>query len=49
VYLFKTIRPGAIEGRAPHVNFLILFSGLMRQLHTVMFFDDDGQTTRIPS
>ena len=39
LYSFRTLRPGAIAGRAPHVNFLILFSGLMRQLQTVMFFD----------
>jgi protocatechuate 3,4-dioxygenase alpha subunit len=39
-YLFRTIRPGACPGRAPHVNFLILYSGLMRQLQTVMFFAD---------
>ena len=38
VYLFKTIKPGACPGRAPHVNFLILYSGLMRQLQTTMFF-----------
>lgn len=38
-YVFKTIRPGAPEGRAPHINFLLLYSGLMRQLQTVMFFD----------
>ena len=38
-YRFRTIRPGAIPGRAPHINFLILYSGLMRQLQTVMFFD----------
>ena len=38
-YRFRTIRPGAIAGRAPHVNFLILYSGLMRQLQTVMFFE----------
>ena len=38
-YRFRTIRPGAIAGRAPHVNFLVLYSGLMRQLQTVMFFD----------
>ena len=38
VYRFRTIRPGAPQGRAPHVNFLILYSGLMRQLQTVMFF-----------
>lgn len=40
VYSFKTVMPGAIPGRAPHVNFLILFSGLMRQLQTTMFFSD---------
>ena len=27
-YRFRTIRPGAAPGRAPHVNFLILYSGL---------------------
>lgn len=40
VYRFRTVRPGAYQGRAPHVNLLILFSGLMRQLQTVMFFDN---------
>ena len=39
-YRFRTIRPGAAPGRAPHVNFLILYSGLMRQLQTTMFFSD---------
>ena len=39
VYRFRTIRPGAYGGRAPHVNFLIVYSGVMRQLQTVMFFD----------
>ena len=39
-YVFRTIKPGAIKGRAPSINFLILYSGLMRQLQTVMFFDD---------
>ena len=40
IYRFRTIRPGAVAGRAPHVNFLILYSGLMRQLQTVMFFEN---------
>ena len=39
VYRFRTVKPGAAGGRAPHVNFLILYSGLMRQLQTVMFFE----------
>ena len=37
-YAFRTILPGARDGRAPHVNLLLLFSGLMHQLQTVMFF-----------
>ena len=40
MYLFRTIKPGSSGGRAPHVNFLILYSGLMRQLQTVMYFDE---------
>jgi len=38
-YFFKTIRPGKVGGRAPHINFLVLYSGLMRQLQTTMFFE----------
>jgi protocatechuate 3,4-dioxygenase alpha subunit len=41
-YSFRTIRPGAAAGRAPHINFLILYSGLMRQLQTVMFFENQA-------
>jgi protocatechuate 3,4-dioxygenase alpha subunit len=38
-YRFRTVRPGALPGRAPHINFLVLYSGLMRQLQTVLFFE----------
>jgi len=38
VYRFRTIMPGRFDERAPHINFLLLYSGLMRQLQTVMFF-----------
>jgi protocatechuate 3,4-dioxygenase alpha subunit len=38
-YRFRTIRPGALPGRAAHINFLILYSGLMRQLQTTLFFE----------
>jgi protocatechuate 3,4-dioxygenase, alpha subunit len=39
VYRFRTIRPGALPGRLPHLNLLVLYSGLMRQLQTVVFFE----------
>jgi len=34
VYWFKTVKPGA-----PYINVLILYSGLMRQLQTRIYFD----------
>ena len=50
-YVFHTVKPGAIAGRAPHVNFIVLYSGLMRALHTAMFFDDskDPVLDAVPS
>ena len=39
-YRFKTIQPGAPEGREPHINFMVMFSGLMRILKTTMFFSN---------
>lgn len=38
-YAFRTIRPGASGGRRPHINMLLLYSGLMRHLQTVVFFE----------
>jgi protocatechuate 3,4-dioxygenase, alpha subunit len=48
IYRFRTIRPGAPRGRAPHINFIVLFSGLMRHLQTVMFFEDGGNNADDP-
>lgn len=39
IYRFKTVKPGA-----PYINFLILYSGLMRHLETAMFFDKPPAT-----
>lgn len=39
-YWFRTIRPGAPQGRQPHINFMVMYSGLMRILKTTMFFED---------
>ena len=54
-YLFRTIRPGAPQGRAPHVNFMVMFSGLMRILKTTLYFanersnDADPVLSSVPS
>ena len=39
-YLFRTVRPGAPEGRLPHINFMLMHSGLMRILKTTLFFEN---------
>jgi protocatechuate 3,4-dioxygenase alpha subunit len=39
-YTFRTIMPGARDDRAPHINVLLLFSGLMHQLTTALYFAD---------
>ena len=38
VYRFRSILPGAPQGRLAHVNFIVMFSGIMRILKTTMFF-----------
>ncbi len=50
-YRFRTIRPGAPQGRQPHVNFMFMFSGIMRILKTTMFFEDgtDPVLTAVPA
>jgi protocatechuate 3,4-dioxygenase alpha subunit len=40
-YRFRTVRPGAPAGRTRHVNFMVMFSGLMRILKTTMFFEGE--------
>jgi protocatechuate 3,4-dioxygenase alpha subunit len=39
-YRFRTIRPGAPEGRLAHINFMVMFSGLMRILKTTVFLEE---------
>jgi len=44
VYFFKTVKPG---GRVPSIHFLLLYSGLMRQLQTVMYFAPGEHSQRL--
>jgi protocatechuate 3,4-dioxygenase alpha subunit len=50
-YVFRTIRPGAAEGRIPHINVMVMYSGLMRILKTTLFFDNlaDPVLQAVPS
>ena len=50
-YRFRTIKPGAADGRAPHINFMVMFSGIMRILRTTMYFENgtDSVLMAVPS
>jgi len=52
-YRFRTIKPGVYampngEMRAPHINVVLVFSGLMRQLQTVIFFEGESGNDHDP-
>lgn len=47
-FVFRTIRPGAYDRRAPHINLLVLYSGLVRQLQTVIFFEGERANATDP-
>jgi protocatechuate 3,4-dioxygenase alpha subunit len=41
-YLFRTVLPGAHEGRCPHIDVMILAIGLTRRLVTTVFFAESA-------
>ena len=47
-YRFRTIRPSAPEDRAPHINFMVMYSGLMRILKTTLYFEGEARNDSDP-
>ena len=39
-FLFKTIRPGMVNGQAPHINVILFMRGSLNVLYTRIYFDD---------
>lgn len=39
-FLFKTVRPGMVNGQAPHINVILFMRGSLNVLYTRMYFDD---------
>lgn len=39
---FDTVRPGRVEGQAPHINVTLFARGLLRHLHTRVYFGGDA-------
>jgi protocatechuate 3,4-dioxygenase, alpha subunit len=42
-YAFLTVKPGPVDGQAPHVSVQLFARGLLRQLLTRLYFPDEGQ------
>ena len=40
-FSFVTVKPGSVGGQAPHLNVLVFSRGLLKQLHTRMYFPDE--------
>src|SRR5262245_56468287 len=40
---FVTVRPGRVERQAPHLTVLVFARGLLKQLHTRMYFPDEEE------
>jgi protocatechuate 3,4-dioxygenase, alpha subunit len=41
-FVFRTIKPGASAGQAPHVNVIVLMRGLLSHAFTRIYFDDES-------
>lgn len=41
-FTFKTIKPGSVNGQAPHINVMILMRGSLHTLYTRIYFPDEA-------
>lgn len=55
-FVFETVKPGAVDGQAPHVNVAVFARGLLTHLYTRIYFDDepeanatDGVLAQVPA
>ncbi len=51
---FRTLKPGRVEGpegglQAPHINVTILMRGMLRQLHSRIYFADEASNATDPA
>jgi protocatechuate 3,4-dioxygenase alpha subunit len=48
VSVFDAVKPGRVEGQAPHVNVMIFARGLLKQLYTRIYFDGESSNASDP-
>jgi protocatechuate 3,4-dioxygenase alpha subunit len=42
-FSFVTVKPGRVQSQAPHLTVLVFARGLLKQLHTRMYFPDEDE------
>lgn len=40
-FRFTTLKPGPVNGQAPHINIILFMRGSLRQLYTRLYFSDE--------
>ena len=43
-FIFETIKPGSVNGAAPHINVIVFMRGLLSHLYTRIYFSDEVLT-----
>jgi protocatechuate 3,4-dioxygenase alpha subunit len=46
--IFETVKPGCVEGQAPHLNVMIFARGLLKQLYTRIYFEGESSNASDP-
>lgn len=39
--VFQTVKPGRVDGQAPHITVIVFARGLLKQLHTRLYFSGE--------
>lgn len=42
-YVVHTVKPGACDGEAPHIDVILTMRGMLNHLYTRIYFDDEAQ------
>jgi protocatechuate 3,4-dioxygenase alpha subunit len=46
--IFETVKPGSVEGQAPHINVMVFARGLLKQLYTRVYFEGEAANAHDP-
>jgi protocatechuate 3,4-dioxygenase alpha subunit len=45
---FETVKPGPVDGQAPHINVIVFARGLLKQLYTRVYFEGEAANAHDP-